>query len=130
MALQLSNNWRSEELRARLAERLTAEEVVGMLQDGQTPREILEGAGVDADAFAAGVVSDLEAKLGEAVEAGRIDQAQADEILANADERLENFLNGTFEPGERRGGFGGRGGFPGRGFGPPNGETSPAGVSL
>jgi len=77
---------------------LTAEEVVAELQSGKTPAEVLAENGVDVDAFVADVLADMEARLDEAVANGRLDQARADEMLAQAAERLPEMLNKTFEP--------------------------------
>ena len=53
------------------------------------------------------LLSEIEAKLAEAVESGRIDQAKADEMLAGAAEKIAECINreGPPEHGGRMGGF-------------------------
>jgi hypothetical protein len=125
---------------------LTPEEFHTELEAGKTPAEVLSENGVDVDSFVDGLLADLEANLDDAVANGRMEQATADEILANAPEHIDDVLNGTFEfdgeggmggprgghPGDGQGMFGGRGprgGFFGQG---PLGEPSaePEGTSL
>jgi len=77
---------------------LTVEEVVAELQSGKTPAEVLAENGVDVDTFVADALAGLEARLDDAVANGLMDQARADEILANASEHLPEKLNEVFEP--------------------------------
>ncbi|MEM7337952.1 MAG: hypothetical protein AAF467_04835 [Actinomycetota bacterium] len=86
---------------------------------GMTLAEIAAENGVDTDTLVAGLVDLASERMAEAVEAGRIDQADADEKLADATERITELVNA--EPGERgegrghhgprghKGGFGGLG---------------------
>jgi hypothetical protein len=86
--------------------------VVEALQGGATLAEVAEANGQTADALAAYLLAELEEYLQQAVENGRISQARADEILANAPERIENLINqpGPFRP-HRLGPDGAPGGF-------------------
>jgi hypothetical protein len=90
----------------------SVEDVVTQLQSGQTPRDILTASDVDAGVFVADAIADLESKLDTAVDEGQIDQTRADEILANAEERLTASMDETFESAGQRGGRGrfGKGG--------------------
>lgn len=84
------------------------EDVLDQLEDGQTPAEILSDNGVDPDDFVADMLSDLEDRLDQAVDNDRIDQARADEILANAETRLTEAMNQTFDPPDPGEGAGNR----------------------
>lgn len=68
---------------------------------GQTPAEILEANGVDPAAVTSAILSALEEKLAEAVENGRITQERADELIANATEKLDTLMNTVPDPGDR-----------------------------
>jgi hypothetical protein len=76
---------------------LTGEELRAELEAGKTPGEILIENGGDPDAFTASVLADLQTKLDEAVAAGKIDQERADQIYAQASERLPEALDQTFD---------------------------------
>lgn len=62
------------------------------MRDGATFGEVLTDAGVDLDAFAADVTAEVEAHLAEAVSNGDITQEQADTMLENFLEGLNNRL--------------------------------------
>ena len=88
------------------------------LMGGQSMAEVAETNGVEPQVVIDALVAETEAKIAEKVEEGRIDQQQADDFAANAAERIEAMVNGTFERPEgfegfrgRRGGFGPRPGF-------------------
>lgn len=98
-------------------------ELIGISQDelrerfgeGMSVAEIAEAEGVSTESLVAGLVDAIEERLADAVADERIDQTTADERLAGAEDRVQEFINGT--PGERRGeGFGrqGRHGRPGQ----------------
>ena len=97
---------------------LTPEEVAEALESGQTLVQVAEANGSTEEALAAFLLGELEARLAEAVESGKIDQARADEMLANASERITQMINheGLPQSGPHR--FGSKGGFDGsqRGF--------------
>jgi uncharacterized protein YidB (DUF937 family) len=63
------------------------------LRDGQTLAQIAEANGSTADALAAHLLSQLETRLNEAVANGDITQERADEVLANAPERINDMIN-------------------------------------
>jgi hypothetical protein len=87
---------------------LTPQEFHAELEAGKTPAEVLAENGVDVDSFVADLLAQMESRLADAVANGRLEQAQMDEILANAPQHIDDMLNRTFE-------FDGEGGFPGRG---------------
>ena len=64
------------------------------------------------DTVTAALKADLQTRLATAMTDGKMTQAQADQILADADTHLGNLVNGTGGPG-----FGG-----GRGMGGPGGR--------
>lgn len=91
---------------------LTAEEIREQLQAGSTLAEIIEANGGDIDAVAATMIDAATEHISTAVEEGRMTQEQADERLAELEQKVTDRLNGTFEPGEhgpRRNGRGSRG---------------------
>ena len=79
--------------------------------------QVAEANGVSEQELTDHLLGELETKLAEAVESGRIDQAKADEILAGAAEKIAECINREGPP-ERPEGFGEfrEGRFPG-GFG-------------
>jgi len=96
---------------------MTPQELMEALQDGQTIAEIAEANGVDLDAAIDDALAQIEERLDEAVTDGRLDADEAQERLAEIEERMTAFINGELPDGFGDG-FGRRG--PGqRGFGPP-----------
>lgn len=97
----------------------TAAEIIGVdvdtlaesLRNGQTLAEVAEANDVSAQALIDALVGEMNANLDQAVEDGRLTSEQADEIRANAPDRIESMVNGEFE-GRR---------FEGRGFRGPHG---------
>ena len=84
------------------------------LEDGKTLADVAKATkGKSVDGLVAALVADEKEKLDAAVKAGRLTQAQADAILADATARTTDLVNGTFstEPHWRFGG-------PGDGNGP------------
>jgi hypothetical protein len=90
---------------------VTVVELGEALRDGSTIAEVAAANGVEAQAVIDAMVAELETHLAEAVADGRKTQAQADEILANASERITAVVNGEVRPG-------GPVGHGGPGFGP------------
>ena len=84
---------------------LDADVVREGLADGMTLGEIADANGSSADAVAAALVENMQERLDAALEAGRIDEAEAAEKAAEFAERAEDIVNGEAELG-RRGGFG------------------------
>ena len=86
---------------------LSATELRTRLQSGKTLAEIAKAQGKTADGLVTALVADEKKELDAAVSAGRLTQAQADEMLANAKQRFTDLVNGVRpERGPR-------------GFGPP-----------
>lgn len=84
------------------------------LESGQSLADVAAAQGVSTDAIVDALVDQAEERVNDALEAGRIDEDQASEILAQAEDRAEALVNGEIQPGER--GFGRRGpGGPGAG---------------
>ncbi len=106
---------------------VTPEELHDAIVGGQSVAQVAEANGVTTEALTEYLLGEIEAKLAEAVESGRIDQAKADEILANAPAKIDEMINREGLPdkhdGPRGAGFhpGGFGRFPG-GF--PKGDSS------
>ena len=106
---------------------LDGAEIREALQNGDSIADIAEAQGIDLDSIVESLIDQAEERLDAAVEAGRLDEAQAAEMLEQAEEKANDIINGDFEF-EGRGGFGGRG-FGGPGFGPgadvdPDTDTS------
>ena len=87
---------------------LTSEELHTALQDGSTIADLITANDGDVDSVIAELITEATTHINEHVAAGRITQAQADEMLANLEANITARLDGTFE---RPDGFGGRGGF-------------------
>jgi len=96
---------------------LEAQELGEALRGGQSLADIAAEQGVDTQDLIDAIVANAEARVADAVEAGRIDEEKADEIIAGASEHAEDMVNGEIQPGRRGPGRGhwGRGG---PGFGP------------
>ena len=90
---------------------LDGTEIREALQGGATIADLAEQQGVSTDDIVDAMVAQAEERVNGALENGRIDDAQAAEILERAEEKAEDIVNGEFE-------FEGRRGF-GRGFGGP-----------
>ncbi len=76
------------------------------LQSGRTIAEIAQANGVDIETVKNYLRDEIKARLDQAVADGEIDQATADEKLANADEMIDNKINSTMPahgPKGRRG---------------------------
>lgn len=103
---------------------VTAEELREAFGNGQTLADVAEAQGVDIQDVIDLKVSQVSDHLAQAVEDGRLTQAEADEKLAEATERITEGVNqtpgeGGFGRGHRRGGGSGPGGGPGFGPGGP-----------
>ena len=97
---------------------VTPAELHEAVQSGQSVVQVAEANGVSEQELTDYLLGEIETKLAEAVESGRIDQAQADEILANAAEKIADHIN-RVGPLEKPEGFGAlrQGDFPHGGFG-------------
>ncbi len=88
---------------------LTSEELATQLQSGQTIEQIAEAQGTTVKAVTDAVLAASRTQLDEAVAAGTITQAQADEIYAHMQEHGADLLRfGGRGPGGRRHGGSGR----------------------
>jgi hypothetical protein len=74
---------------------ITEPDLVDQLADGSTVAEIATAAGADPQAVIDALVADTQERLAAAVQSGRITQAEADERIEDATERITNFVNGT-----------------------------------
>ena len=78
---------------------------------GQSLADVAAEQGVDTQDLIDAIVDAAEERVAGALEEGRLDQDKADEILANAEERAEDLVNGEINFEGRRGPGGPRGGF-------------------
>ncbi len=94
---------------------LTTDELMTQLQDGTSLADIAAAQGVEVQTLIDALVAEAQGRLDEAVAAGDLDQARADEIAAELTDRITAMVNGDGI------GFGGPGvggpGFGGPGFG-------------
>jgi polyhydroxyalkanoate synthesis regulator phasin len=93
-------------------------DLVKELRDGKSIADVADEHGVSLDAVKSQITSDAQSKLDEAVAAGKIDQARADELLQKLTDKLDDILNK--KRGAAAAGPQGQGGLrPGKGrFGP------------
>ncbi len=97
---------------------VTPEELRAAIEGGQSVVQVAEANGVSEQELTDYLLGEIETKLAEAVESGRIDQATADEKLAGAADKIAECINregprehsgafGSFSEGGRfHGGFG------------------------
>jgi polyhydroxyalkanoate synthesis regulator phasin len=89
---------------ARGANLATVAEVIGIevdalggaLRDGQSIAEVAEANGSSASSVIDALVVEMNTRLDQAVEDGKLTTEQADEIRADAPERIESMVNGEF----------------------------------
>lgn len=98
---------------------LTTDELRSELAGGATVAELAEANGVSIDTVTDALLVQLSERVAEHVADGDFTQAEADERLADAEERIDGFVNGEV-PANRGGAFG-RGGMRG-GHGGPGGH--------
>jgi uncharacterized protein YidB (DUF937 family) len=72
---------------------LDAQELRQQVRDGATLAEIATAQGVEPQAVIDELVAELTERLDNAVENGRIDQAEADEKLAEAEAKITEMVN-------------------------------------
>ena len=90
---------------------MTVDELQAQLQDGKTVADLASEKGVDLKTIVDAFMATRQETLSQAVTDGKITQAQADQMLTNMREMVEDHLNGDMPalgPGGC-GGFGGRG---------------------
>ena len=73
---------------------ISAPDLLDQLSDGSTVAEIATAAGADPQAVIDALVADTQERLAAAVQSGRITQAEADERIEDATERITNLVNG------------------------------------
>ena len=76
---------------------LTGAQLRTELESGKSLADVAKARGKSVAGLKAKLKDDLETKLDEAVEAGRITRAQADTLLARMVEHLDDMIDGTFE---------------------------------
>lgn len=88
---------------------ITTEELRTALSGGQSLADVARSKGVDPEAVVSALAGEFKTRLDQAVAAGRITQAQADEKLAATTERIRAMVNGETplkgRPGRGPGGF-------------------------
>ena len=72
---------------------ISKDELKEQIKGGASIAEAAAASGVSVDDVKASIISDAQAKLAEAVANGRIDQARADQSLAQLNERLDDLVN-------------------------------------
>jgi hypothetical protein len=88
---------------------ITIEELRTALRGGQSLADVAKSKGVDPEKVVSALVAELKAHLDEEVASGRHTQAEVDQKLANATERIRAFVNGEapLKGGRHRHGPGG-----------------------
>ena len=90
---------------------LSTEEIRTRLQGGESLADIIEAEGGDLEAVVTAALTGLDDKVDALVEAGRLESDQVDDYKAAAEQRVRDWLAGTYEGkrGKGRGRFGGKG---------------------
>jgi len=94
---------------------MTVDDLTAQLKDGKTVADLAQEKGVDLQTIVDAFVAARQEALSQAVTDGKITQEQADQMLENMRDMIEDHLNGDM-PMFGPGGCGGRGGFGGRGM--------------
>ena len=81
---------------------ISVDELRQALTDGSTIAEVAQSNGVDVQTVVDAMVADLQAHLAEEVASGEHTQAEADEKIANANERITAMVNGEMPAGPPR----------------------------
>ena len=76
---------------------LSQEELRTRLQGGESLADIIEAEGGDLEAVVTAALTGLDEKVAALVEAGRLESDQVDEYKANAEQRVRDWLAGTYE---------------------------------
>jgi polyhydroxyalkanoate synthesis regulator phasin len=87
---------------------LSEAELREQLRDGNTLAEIAKAEGKSVDGLVQALVRDAKTRLDQAVEDGRLTQAQADELAEDLEQRITDLVNGEIPErgfGHRFGGF-------------------------
>jgi competence protein ComGC len=88
---------------------MTVDELATELRGGKSIADVAGEKGMDTQTIVEAYMAQLKANLDQAVTNGRITQTQADSMLQQAEERMSDLLNNTFEdcgPGLFQGGVG------------------------
>ncbi len=105
---------------------LTQAELLAQLESGKTLAQIAQAKGASVDGLKKALAARGEEEARAAVKAGRLTQAQADDLEARMAEHLDDLVNGVGHAGRERGRH-----VPGFGPGSPSaGETPPAFVPI
>jgi hypothetical protein len=72
------------------------------LESGKSLADVAKAHGKSVSGLVDALVADAKSKLDEAVAAGRITRAQADDMLSGLEERIANLVNSTGMPGPGR----------------------------
>ena len=104
---------------------LSESQLESKLESGKTLAQVAKGEGKSVDGLVAALKADLKQKLDQAVSDGRLTKGQEQQVLAEADQRLNDLVNGKLpaRPPDGRGPFGHR-----FGFGGSPGDMRPGGV--
>ena len=89
---------------------LSQEDLRTRLQGGESLADIIEAEGGDLEAVVTAALAGLDEKVDELLEAGRLESDQVDDYKANAEQRVRDRLDGTYEGkrGKGRGRLGGK----------------------
>ena len=107
---------------------LTEAQLESRVNSGKTLAQIAKAEGKSVDGLKAAMLKDAQAKLDEAVKAGRLSKAEEQQVLQDLQKRIDDLVNGQLRLRFRdHDGFGFRHGF---GFGrpgpPPTDSSDPA----
>lgn len=80
---------------------MSAEELRTQLHSGQSLAQIAQARGISVETLVAGLVSAAETQIAQAVQEGRLTEAQAAEQRANLAERIRQKVESVKVPGER-----------------------------
>ena len=76
---------------------LSQEELRTRVQGGESLADIIEAEGGDLEAVVTAALAGLDEKADALVEAGRLQSDQVDDYKANAEQRVRDWLDGTYE---------------------------------
>jgi hypothetical protein len=102
---------------------ISVDDIRAALEEGQTLADVAADNGSSAQALIDELVAEAEERLDQAIADGRLDEAEKADKLAEITERVTDMVNGEFEFGRPGGERGPRPGGPGRGPGPEGGDT-------
>jgi polyhydroxyalkanoate synthesis regulator phasin len=80
---------------AALAIGITERELLEALRDGQSVAEVAATNGVDAQTVIEALVAEVNERVDEAVASGDLDAHRASQIMADAEDRVTDFVNGN-----------------------------------